>query len=101
MGVRVRAGVVALLAWAALTPVASAAPGNRDTSFGDGAGFVTVNFGSLLLTPKASTDSSNAIAVQAGGRILLTGTTDADGSNDIAIVALTRAGTIDKSYGGG
>src|SRR4051794_38774526 len=102
MGSRGRALVGALAALAAAATSASAAwagPGDRDTSFGNGAGFVNVDYAALVPNATATADTASAVAVQRDGRIVIGGSSDAVGTSDMAVVRLTGAGAIDTSYG--
>jgi uncharacterized delta-60 repeat protein len=101
VGSRTRALAGATVVACALlaTASASAAPGDLDTSFGRGAGFVNLDFGALIPNGAGTADSAEAVAVQPDGRIVLAGTTIAAGTYDMAVLRLTGAGVIDTSYG--
>jgi uncharacterized delta-60 repeat protein len=102
MGFRGRALVGALVALAAVAVTTSAAwgaAGDRDTSFGNGAGFVNINYAALVPNAIATADTASAVAVQRDGRIVIGGSSDAAGTSDMAVVRLTGAGAIDTSYG--
>ena len=79
-----------LLALGAAT--ASAAPGDRDTTFGQN-GLARLDFGKA----EAALDA----ALQPDGKIVLGGFTDAFGDNDFAAARLTAAGALDTTFGSG
>ncbi len=83
------------------TSAAWAAPGDRDTSFGSGAGFVNVDFAALIPNRVAGDDWGEAVAVQPDGRIVIAGDTNAVAglTKDMAVVRLTVGGAVDTSYG--
>ena len=102
MGLRTRAlaGAIAVAACAlAATTSAWAAPGDLDTSFGIGAGFVNLNFSALVAGATHSGDYGYDVAIQPDGRIFVVGITDAVNAYDMAVLRLTTAGAIDTSYG--
>ncbi len=73
-------------------PVAFAAPGDLDPSFGAG-GKQTLNFG--------GTDRGTHVALTPDGRIVVVGSTDATGSGDFAVARFDSNGTPDSSFGAG
>ena len=101
MGSRGRACVcvIAAAACSVATSAASAAPGDRDTAFGNGAGFVNLDFSGIVQGAVGTADTGDAIAVQPDGRIVIAGSSNAAGTSDMAVLRLTTAGAIDTSYG--
>ncbi|RYD44229.1 MAG: hypothetical protein EOP83_31355, partial [Verrucomicrobiaceae bacterium] len=79
----------ALAVLAATTAAASAGPGNIDKAFGS-SGKVTANYG--------GTDSANAVAVQADGKIVVAGVTTTMGNIDVAVVRYKPNGSLDTSF---
>jgi uncharacterized delta-60 repeat protein len=71
--------------------IASAAPGDLDTSF-SGDGIVTTAVG-------AGNDVGNAVAIQSDGKIVVAGTALA-ANNDFAVVRYNTDGTLDTSFSG-
>jgi uncharacterized delta-60 repeat protein len=65
--------------------------GQLDTTFGGGAGGVTVDFG-------GADEQATAVLVQPDGRYLLTGFTNAGGKYQFAAARLTLAGALDPSF---
>ncbi len=74
-------------------PVAQAADGDLDPTFGSG-GKVTTDFN--------GTDVANALAIQSDSKIVAGGyASDADGNSAFALARYTTAGTLDGSFGSG
>ena len=96
MKVRRRVGLVAAGAAVAclVVGVASATPGDLDTTFGTG-GKVLTDFGS------SSNDIAQAVAVQEDGKIVVAGYSDANGGYEFAVSRYTRTGAPDMSFGSG
>lgn len=101
MGSRGRAVVVAIVAAACAvgTSAAWAAPGDRDTTFANGAGFLNVNYAALVPGAVGTADTAEAVAVQPDGKIVVVGSSNAAGTSDMALIRLTTAGALDTSYG--
>jgi uncharacterized delta-60 repeat protein len=89
-----RGMLVALVGLLAGTGVAYAAPGQLDTSFGQGTGAVQPDFGGV-------SEFANAVALQPDGKIVAAGTgTDPGGTTPRVLVArFNPQGTLDTSYG--
>ena len=100
MGLRTRALAGATVVACALAAAASAwaAPGDRDASFGNGAGFVNLNFSALVAGATHSGDYGYDVAIQPDGRIFVVGISNAVNTEDMAVLRLTTAGAIDTSY---
>ncbi len=74
-------------------PVAQAADGDLDSTFGSG-GKATTDFN--------GTDVANALAIQTDSKIVAGGyASDADGNSVFALARYTTAGTLDSTFGGG
>ena len=80
----------AAVVWVTWAAVCAAAPGDLDTSFGNG-GIASLKF------PPNSSLSLGAIALQADGKLLLAG----ELNDDMLVVRLTASGVRDASFGGG
>jgi uncharacterized delta-60 repeat protein len=83
-----------LIALAALAPAAQAAPGDLDSSFGNG--------GRVILTPGGREVVYTDVAIQPDGKIVLAGySRSSAGDNDMAITRLNPNGTPDMGFGAG
>lgn len=67
-----------------------AAPGDLDTTFGGGDGYIADTFGTL-------SHGANALARQSDGKILVAG----DNQEDLVLARYTADGTPDTTFGGG
>ncbi len=86
------AGVLSLAL--ACAPSALAAPGDLDSSFGDG--------GRVTLTPAGREAVYSDVAIQPDGKIVLAGYTNSStGDTDIAVTRLNSNGTPDQGFGSG
>src|SRR4051812_5937564 len=87
--------IVATVAFGAIVPVASAAPGALDPGFGLGGTFQTNVAGS-------DTDEAEALAVLPSGAILVAGDADENqGQDDIGMFQVDTNGVLDPSFGSG
>jgi len=90
----VRLFPLALALVGALAPSASAAPGQLDSSFGDG--------GRVTLNPGGFEGAYSDVAIQPDGKIVLAGFAFANpGETDIAVTRLNANGSPDQSFGNG
>ncbi len=86
--------VLALALSAALATAAPAAPGELDTSFGDG--------GKVSLNPAGKEGGYSDVAIQRDGKIVLVGYAFANpGETDMAITRLNADGSPDNGFGVG
>jgi uncharacterized delta-60 repeat protein len=87
--------ILALFLLMLLPPVAEAAPGDLDPSFGDG--------GRVTISPRGLPGSYNDVAIQPDGKIVLVGYTvpAAPALPDMAITRLNADGTPDNDFGTG
>src|SRR5690242_17784751 len=84
----------ALLLLAAFAPTAAAAPGQLDTSFGDG--------GKVTLNPGGFEGAYSDVAIQPDGKIVAVGFAFANpGETDIAVTRLNANGSPDQGFGEG
>ena len=74
-------------------PMAEAADGDLDPSFGIG-GLITTDFLNSL-------DEAHAVAIQSDGRIVVAGTTSAVGDFDFALARYNPDGSLDSTFGVG
>ena len=95
--IRLRETVILALVLAGLgagtLPMASAAPGDLDPTFGTG-GKVVTDF-------MSGTDYVQDIGIQADGKIVLGGRSEKDGNSDFAIARYLSNGTLDSSFASG
>jgi len=86
--------VAALIAWLpGGAPIAHAAAGDLDPSFGTG-GKVTTDFGAINA-------DGRSVVVQGDGKIVVAGFSGCCGSNDFALVRYATDGSLDPSFGTG
>ena len=94
---RTRLRILALgaaMAFVLASGVARAAPGDLDSSFGNG-GVVLSDLGA------SSDDSASAVAIQANGKVVVAGSSNSRGGFDFALVRYNRDGSLDPSFGDG
>src|SRR5581483_11574797 len=84
-------GLVVTLAMASSGGVAAAAPGDLDTSFAGGAGFVTRDLGAR--------DFAHGVAIQPDGKIVVAGQTGGLTTSSMFVMRLNPDGQPDPAFG--